>query len=373
MKYKNDMLYLCLCAINGEKPDKSYVSKIDLDVLFRECQRHSVTALVCYALETVLDLPFVWKEAKGKAVRKNMLFDIERQKITDFMSKNGIRYMPLKGIILKEYYPKIGMREMSDNDIFYDSYFREQLKDFMLSIGYECTSQADDHDIYEKQPMYNFEMHHAVFLQEASEELCNYYIDIEERMLKDDENSCSYHLNDEDFYIYLIAHEYKHYIHSGTGIRSFLDCIVFLKKCGDTLDWKYIEKETEKAGLSFFEKNQRALCKKLSVFSYEYDLFQDEIDFLEYLTLCGAHGTFSISVFNKAKGTAFSDGKINFSKRLRYIAKRLFPPMGYYKRFYPFFYRHKYLIPLCFLYRLYLALFKRRKRIKSEIEILNKI
>ena len=79
-----------------------------------------------------------------------MLFDAERELIADFMNKNGIKYMFLKGTILENYYPKIGMREMSDNDIYYDMAFREKLEGFMLSLGYECTQKLDNHDIYVK-------------------------------------------------------------------------------------------------------------------------------------------------------------------------------------------------------------------------------
>lgn len=366
------MLYLSFCALNSVKPDALYIEKLDLDKLYDECQRHSITALVCYALESVIELPHKWHEAKGKAIRKNMLFDVERQHITDFMNKNGIKYMPLKGILLKEYYPKIGMREMSDNDIFYDVSFREELKAFMLSLSYECVLTADDHDIYEKEPVYNFEMHHSFFLKEVSKALYEYYRDIEKRMIKDDNNACGYYLSNEDLYIYLIAHEYKHYMHSGTGIRSFLDCYVFLKKHSDTLDWDYINRETVKAGIDDFEKKQRDLYEKFKVSFVDADLKQEEIDFLEYLNVGGVHGNFSVSVLNEARGTVLKNDKLTFSKRVKYIFKRLFPPMSLYKMHYPFFYKHKLLLPFCFFYRLYLAIFKRNKKIKNEMRILFK-
>lgn len=34
--------------------------------------------------------------------------------------------MPLKGILLKEMYPKIGMLQMADNDILYDKQYRKE-------------------------------------------------------------------------------------------------------------------------------------------------------------------------------------------------------------------------------------------------------
>lgn len=366
------MLYLSLCIINGQKPDIAYVEKIDLDELYKECNRHNITALVSYALETVIELPKKWSDAKGKSIRKSMLYDFERELITDFMNENGIKYMLLKGVLLKELYPEIGMREMSDNDIYYDIAFREKLEEFMLSLGYKCDHKDNNHDVYEKEPIYNLEFHHAFFSKITSERLYKYYIDIEKRMVKNDDNPYGYHLSNEDLYIYLIAHEYKHYTHFGTGIRSLLDCIVFLSKFGNTLDWNYINSETNKIKISKFEKSQRDLCYKLLNSNLEADLTEQELEFIEYLISSGVHGTYSIGVLNQARGKVELNSKITFAMKVKYIFRRLFPPLEFYKIAYPHYYKNKFSIPLCFLFRIYRAIFKRSKVIKNEINILNK-
>ena len=45
------LLYLCICAINGEAPLKNLVEETDLKELYKHSIRHKVTALVCCALE----------------------------------------------------------------------------------------------------------------------------------------------------------------------------------------------------------------------------------------------------------------------------------------------------------------------------------
>ena len=332
------MLYLSLCALNNTKPDIKCVEKMDLDELYKSCQLHKITALVCYALESVITPSKKWLEAKGKAIRKNLLFDVERQQITNFMNKNGIKHLPLKGIILKEYYPKAGMRQMSDNDIYYDGNFREQLEEFMLSIGYKCKLKTDNHDIYEKQPIYNFEMHHSFFSKENYETLYRYYSDIEKRMIKDENNAYGYHLSNEDFYIYIIAHEYKHFSGCGTGIRSLLDCIVLLHKFEKSLDWNYIRCETDKLGLTDFEESQRKLCKKLSSSFDEANFTQNETELLQYFVSSGVYGDYKIDIVNKMTGEIGTvNRKITFGMKVKYIFKRLFPPMHIYKKYYPLF------------------------------------
>lgn len=84
-------------------------------------------------------------EAKSKAIRKNILLDTEREKIFEFLEQNKIWYMPLKGVILKELYPKIGMRQMSDNDILFDETYRKDIVRFMKNKGYHLKSGINAH------------------------------------------------------------------------------------------------------------------------------------------------------------------------------------------------------------------------------------
>ena len=77
--------------------------------------------------------------------------------------------MPLKGSILKEWYPKFGMREMADNDILFDATRRQQVRNIFANRGYSIESyNKGNHDAYEKPPIYNFEMHVALFHEDCS-------------------------------------------------------------------------------------------------------------------------------------------------------------------------------------------------------------
>lgn len=373
MKFENDMLYLSLCALNDIKPDIKRIEKIDLDVLFESCQSQNITALVCCALEMVIKPPHKWLEAKGKAIRKNLLFDIERQQITDFMNKNGVKYLPLKGIVLKGYYPKTGMRQMSDNDIYYDEAYREQLKDFMLSKGYELISSDDHHDMYKKQPIYNFEMHHSIFGEDTHIQLHKYYLDIDKLMKRDLTTTSGYRLSNEDFYIYIIAHEYKHYATQGTGIRSLLDCYVLLNRFKGELNWDYIKRETDKLEITDFEEKQREICKKLLDYFDKVDFTKEEVEMLKYFTDCGVYGNSDTYIVNNLIGeVGNSNRKITLGMKVKYVLRRIFPPVDFYRVYYPFFYRHKYLIPICFFYRIFKALFKRKEYINTELEVLKR-
>lgn len=58
----------------------------------------------------------LFRREKSKIIRKLSLYDIERSKIFAALENKGIWYLPLKGIVVRNCYPKVSMREMSDND-----------------------------------------------------------------------------------------------------------------------------------------------------------------------------------------------------------------------------------------------------------------
>ena len=373
-----DMLYLCACAVNGVCPSEEKTSAMDLAKLCKVCKDHSLSAISAMALsQTSAPIPKEWLAEKEKAVRKNILFDAERERICRFLESNGIWHMPLKGVIIKDMYPKFGMRQMADNDILYDEKFQNTVLEFMKESGYDAASVgAGAHDTYYKEPIYNFEMHRMLFSEmsdafsgKGKNKFFEYYKNVKERLLPVEGKSFAYRFNDEDYYVYVTAHEYKHYSGGGTGLRSLLDRYVYLSKKKE-LDFGYIEAECQKLGIADFERASRALCLRVFASSELPKLTESEEAMLSEYLFFGTYGTLERSYKNKLK--ALGGGKIDKKAKMRYFLGRLFPPMEFYKTSYPLAYKTKVLIPFVWLKRVLRALFKRRKAIKSEINIVKK-
>ena len=64
--------------------------------------------------------------------------DIDKARLFERMEKGQIWYMPLKGTVIKELYPSIGMRQMSDFDILFDKKYAENVREIMLDLGFTC-------------------------------------------------------------------------------------------------------------------------------------------------------------------------------------------------------------------------------------------
>lgn len=369
LKSGYDMLYLAACAVNRIIPDAEKISAIDTGTLLKMSRFHSLGAICAYALESAGVTEPEFEKEKNLAVRKVLLLDAERKQILRFFEENQIWYMPLKGVYLKNYYPKTGMRQMCDNDILVDSARMDDIDEFMTSVGYRLHSPKAANDWgYLKEPVYNFEIHRTLFTSYHEKEWEDYYRDVKSKLIKNEGSEYGYHFSDEDFYIYITTHEYKHYTGGGTGLRSLLDCYVYLKK-HDSMDWKYISEECEKLCIHEFESASRNLAQKIFS-SPDFPVLDDEEKkMLEYILFSGTYGTTENSTVNRIEKFAASTGS---DSRFRYIMHRIFPPMETYKNFFPFFYKHRILLPIGWLYRLLRGIFVRNKLIMGEIKVLRK-
>ena len=362
-KNAEDMLYLTICVIRGKTPDMQRIEAMDLNQLFEACEKNILTACTAYALESVGIKNHKFTQAKEKAIRKNILMDAERKKILNRLEQEKIWYMPLKGAILKDWYPKLGMRQMSDNDILFDSKYRTKVRDIMLEAGFTCKNfTKGNDDSYSKPPVCNFEMHKTLFASAHVGKLYEYYQNIKTKLIKDENTQYGYHFKPEDFYLYLTAHEYKHFAVGGIGLRSLVDAYIFLKKYSDSMDWDYLNTELKILQIHEYEQKRRNLVDK--IFN-EKPLSKEETAMLEYYIFSCAYGNLE----NKIEHNFERLGK---GSKTNYLFKRLFPPMEEIATYWNFFYRHKWLLPILWIYRPIKGLFTKKEKICKEIEILSK-
>lgn len=273
-----DMLYLVRCSINGVVPELERLEKMDLAKVYTRSKSQSLEAMTYMALESLMEAePSVklsdetqvlaqWEEAKNKAIRKNMLMDAARAKLFSYLEEKGIWHVALKGAVLCHMYPEYGMRQMSDNDIFFDPAFRQEVHDWFVEQGYEVKSFGkSNHDEYQKKPVYNFEMHVSLFSKGSYPKFVHYYSGLKDRLILTQGKKFEYNMSDEDFYLYMLAHEYKHYSDNGTGLRSLVDLYIYCQ-AKENLNWDYLNTELEKMGLLIFEKEMRELAEKILIF-----------------------------------------------------------------------------------------------------------
>ena len=372
------LIYLISCALRKAKADAGVLEGIDLPHLLILARKHSVAAMVCMALEkTVLfaqadpEVKKQWLDVKNKAVRKNMLLDADRKTLMDEMKAAGIWHMPLKGCILQNWYPQYGMREMSDNDILIDASKRAEVRELFLNHGYsERTYGKSNHDAYTKFPVYNFEMHIALFDDIIYEDFAGEFANIREKLLCDEESEYELHFTLEDFYIYGIAHAYKHYSHGGTGIRTLTDIYVMNQKIGAALDWHYVNTKLDLLGIRGYETCSRVLSEKIFGSEspiWEIALADEERQMLLYQLESSTYGTIQNTVNNRLHALQSDNRPITRSTKLKYCIDRLFPDREWCRSYCPFIYRHLWLLPAFWVWRIITKSFSKRKKVWREL------
>jgi hypothetical protein len=342
-----DMLYLANCALRDVTPDKSVMDALSLEDVARMAKKQSMDALTYYGVEKYLsqlegqalkaneDLLKQWKQIRDMAIRKNIMLDLAREQIQEYMEKNGIWYMPLKGSLIKDMYPKPGMRQMSDNDILIDRSYRKQIFDYMIDLGYTGHYHENrPHDEYLKKPFYNFEIHTSL-IAEDTPVFGAYYQNVKEKLVQ--ENGCRYRFRDEDFYIYMMAHAYKHYSNAGNGVRHFMDVFVYLEN-KPNLDRGYIETELDRLGILNYESAVKELSETLfdpacrSPKEIEAVLDENNRTLLGFCIGAGTYGSLKNLVKKRLQNLTKGE-KLTTSRGIRYFWNRFFCLDGLYSDF----------------------------------------
>ena len=224
---------LIACALHQKKPNPADVP--DLEGLLRFAVRQSVAALL------------------GSLLTDNGLA----------LDEAHIRHAPLKGIILNRLYPVYGMREFADNDILVDDGRQTDLRRIMADLGYQPTSFSQEVDLsFHKEPFFNFELHHRLFADKKRLTALNdYYSDVHAKLIPAGGSAYAYRFSDEDFYIYICAHAYKHYTGSGIGVRQLID--IYLCRQNYPTDTAYVAHELQALGILSFVRQLESLADKL--------------------------------------------------------------------------------------------------------------
>lgn len=370
------LLSLMACALSGTQPGEAVPEEADLAALYTLAEAHSVTGMVCMALERTRTFkesdPVLrgrWLEAKNRSIRKSLLLDTERRAIAEELEAGGIWYLPLKGSILKDWYPEYGMRDMADVDILFDPAMRGQVRDIFRQRGYTVESFGRfHHDIYKKPPVYHFEMHVSLF-GERFTELADAYASVGGKLLPVAGKRFERRLSPEDFYVFIMAHAYKHATESGTGIRTLSDIFVMNRKLGAVLDRKYVEEELARIGVSRFTKDSSRLAEKLFAPDRpagEPVLTGEEQTLLDAYLGATTYGTLENRVGNQLRSLQADSAPIRKKTKLRYLRLRLFPGREWCRGTYPFVYRHPWILPAFWVWRIVYKGIFRRKQLKSE-------
>ncbi|MBQ8719527.1 MAG: nucleotidyltransferase family protein [Clostridia bacterium] len=358
---KNILFALIRSAISGKKltdEERSSFSRERLEELIKLSAKHDVDHLVAFGLKQnglleKEDAPI--EKCVLKAVFRHQQLKYEVERLTAALEAKGIAFMPLKGTVLRGYYPQGWMRTSCDIDVLVH---REQLDDAIAYLKSELKyteGERATHDVSLFSPSGNHIELHFDLVEEgransAAEVLSSVWSDA--RLCEGSEYK--YEMSDAFFYFYHIAHMAKHFECGGCGIRPFVD--LWILDALDGVDIAARDGLLEKGGLLKFANAARELSGVWLGGREECELTERLGGFLLH---GGAFGSSDnrVALQQKKRGGKFG-----------YLMSRLFIPYSKLKLYYPVLEKHRWLTPVMQVRRWFMLLRPDvAKRAKGEI------
>lgn len=282
----------------------------------------------------------------------------EVESIEKELKKNQIKFMPLKGSVIRSFYPKQKMRQMSDVDILYDYTQRDKLLKIMKSHGFRMTASCENSDDFFREPFFTFEWHRELFFEEA--DFCPHF-DLWKNAVQDKDNPYKYHIESTEHFVYTICHMYKHYATNGCGVRFLCDIFVMMNY-GTPIDMAAAQKRFTEIGIDEFAKDAIALTNAVFL---DGRVTENQQKMLDFMLSNGVYGNMVVDYTKKL--TEFGGSKA------KYIFRRLFPERKKMFADYRQLEKKPFLLPFYYVIRLFSKARYNSKEAKYELNAIKNI
>lgn len=353
---QKDVISLLHSALTGDK--KNLAKDIDFNAIFDIAKKHGIGSMVYYGAINCgvgQDNPAMQDAflITCAMISRNARQTFEIDSLFAKFDEAKIEYMPLKGTLLRDLYPKAEMRAMSDADILIKTKQYDKIKPLMIELGYS-EKGVTDHELQWVKPSLYVELHSRL-IPSYNKDYFAYYGD--GWQLAKCCDGTRYFMTDEDQMIYLFTHFAKHYRDAGIGLKHIIDLWVY-RKNKPSLDEEYINRELKKLRLDEFYIN---ITETLEVWfgDKEPNVITDFIT--DYIFDCGAAGKKENYIISDLLKNSNGKNIEKHSKLKMYWFYVFFP----YKKMcmkYPFLKKIPVALPLMWAVRLISGLLNKEKR-----------
>ena len=182
---------------------------------------------------------------------ENINYELERLKET--LEEAKIPFIPLKGSVIRKYYPEPWMRTSCDIDILVKEKDADNAAEYLQTQLQYGVDRKGQHDVSMfTASNVHVELHFKLLDSDFKQvkDLIDVWSGDEISLLSDSE----YQMSKELFLLYHIYHMAKHFVHGGCGIKPFIDLWIIKNKVG--FDEEKAQKMLQESGLlAFFERS----------------------------------------------------------------------------------------------------------------------
>lgn len=278
-----------------------------------------------------------------KAVYRHERTQCECDQLCSTLENAGIPFLPLKGAVLRGYYPEAWMRTSCDIDVLVR---RDDLDRAVAclteTLNYEEKGR-ETHDVSLFSPMgIHVELHFDLVEEGRANGAIDVLRSVWDNVSLHEPQQYWYDMSDAFFYFYHIAHMAKHFECGGCGIRPFID--LWILDGMENADRAARDALLAKGGLLQFANASRALSGVWFGGAEEDALSQQLQDFLLH---GGSYGSADNRVALQQR---------NKGGRIGYMLSRIFIPYHKLRRYYPILEKHKWLMPVMQVRRWFMLL-----------------
>jgi len=331
-------------AVKGtelSEEEKKCYSREMLPKLLEISEMHDVKHLLVFALKkngllTAEDA----KEEKAifKAAYRYEQLKYELDTVCDALEKAQIPFIPLKGSVIRKYYPEPWMRTSCDIDVLVHEEDLDKAKTLLVEQCGYTFHKLGPHDISIFSPTgVHVELHYDLVEEGRAQSSSKVLSDVWSYASVEDGYEYRCVLSDPMFYFYHVAHIAKHFENVGCGLRPFLDLWIL----DNNIEYSRIARdELLKQGelLQFADS-----CRELASYWFGSGVAGELIAKFESCVIgSGIYGTEENRiVFNNARK----------GNKIAYIFSRLFPPLRLMQPRFPALRKFPVLLPAFWVWR----------------------
>lgn len=336
-------------AICGQPLSEETALLYDPDMqskLLAIAQKHDLAHLIVLALNNngLITNDTTSKKRLLAAVYRYEQINHTFDQTTAVLEELAIPFVPLKGAVMRSYYPEPWMRTSCDIDILLH---REDIDKAIAALTERLQYTVNDveamHDISLTTPKsVHVELHFDLVEEGRAQNAVDVLHSVWDNAVLRKNSNCWYEMTDAYFYFYHIAHMAKHFENGGCGIRPFID--LWLLEKTDSADKASRDKLLENGNLLTFANASRSLCEVWFGGKEHDELTLKMQDFILHGGVYGSSEN-RVALQQSKKGG-----------RLGYLFSRIFIPYAKLKRYYPILEKHRWLTPFMQIRRWFMLL-----------------
>ena len=349
-----------VCGAELTEEDKAGLTPELFPQLYALSKSHDMAHIVAQGLS---DLGLLGEDEISQKFQKQQMLAVYRyqklnyelEQICQTLEDAKIPFIPLKGSVIRQYYPEPWMRTSCDIDVLVHKEELDRAVALFEEKGYKSDSKSShDVSLYSASGIH-MELHYETVDEGCATDATAILSKIWENSTPQSAGSVHMMLTDEMFYFYHIAHMAKHFENGGCGIRPFLDLWILEHRVEHSDTW--CNTILEQGGLLTFANAGRRLSA-VWFDEAKHDEMTEQMQ--SYILFGGVYGALEnlVAVQQNKRG-----GKI------RYALSRIFIPYDKIKFHYPILVKHRWLTPIMEVRRWFKLLFK--GSVKSSLHELN--